>query len=879
MKRKTDSHKFPFLDFHPLAHVVQKSEIYIPALSLSIMSSTVLQTNFPKRPGFGSKGKQITVSANHFPVKLRSDADCFHYDIAIIKQGDKIADDMDLSKAVRELVIKGCLKQYPAAFNNLPVVTDNRKNLYSPTRLPFPSKTFDDIVCADQSVDDPKAKKFTVTIKCSENSAVRIAQLTALFEGKINYTPYDAIQVLDIALRNTAAQRYSVVGRNFFSPDGAKSIGEGAELWFGYHQSLRPTQSGLTLNIDTANTAFISEMSVVDYIDEVLGKRGLPSTFNRAQFVNVSKALKGIKVNVTHRQGNRKFRIVGLSRESAAETFFTKEDGSKESVANYFKSTYQALRYPNLPCLQVGPHQRPISLPLEVCHIFGGQKMPRKVTDKQVVSVIKFACQKPDVRKSTIDQSVARSQFQQDGFAKAFGVEVDPRMMQVKARVLPEPDVIYGQNKVEKPRDGSWNMKDKKFFMPKAFKAWAVINFCDPRRCQESDVAKFAEAVIRECPKVGMGCPRNTPPIIQASSFKRGTPTEKIYEEALKQCFQQFKSKPEFILCVKPDQGAGLYGEIKRASDSFFGIVSQCMLSKHIQKCSPQYIANILLKVNAKLGGKNAIIGGKLPKFSDCPTIIFGADVTHPSPMDTSRPSIAALAGSMDQYGAYHAGSIRKQGHRVEQIEDLQGMTIELLKQFYRATKTKPAKIIFYRDGVSEGQFQMVLDYEISALRRACEQLEVGYKPSITFIIVQKRHHTRFFPIGRNDADRSGNVKAGTVIETGVCHPTEFDFYLMSHGGLQGTSRPTHYHVLLDENRFTPDELQELSFKLCHIYVRCTKSVSIVPACYYAHLIAFRARFYLDEGSETGSMVSSSSASAATMKEVHRDLSNLMYFA
>lgn len=292
-----------------------------------------------------------------------------------------------------------------------------------------------------------------------------------------------------------------------------------------------------------------------------------------------------------------------------------------------------------------------------------------------------------------------------------------------------------------------------------------------------------------------------------------------------------------------------------------------------------QYIANILLKINVKIGGKNAIIGGQLPKFSDAPTIIIGADVSHPSPMDTSRPSIAAMSASMDQFASTHVGAIRKQGHRVEQIEDMEGMASEMLKQFYRATRTKPARILFFRDGVSEGQFQMVLDFEIAALRRACEKLEPGYRPTITFVVVQKRHHTRFFPMSKNDADRSGNVKAGTVIEQGCCHPTEFDFYLMSHGGLQGTSRPAHYHCLIDENGFKPDDLQQLAFKLCHLYVRCTKSVSIVPAVYYAHLICTRARFFLDEDSDTGSNASSMSASAANMKVVHRDLLHLMYFA
>ncbi len=35
----------------------------------------------------------------------------------------------------------------------------------------------------------------------------------------------------------------------------------------------------------------------------------------------------------------------------------------------------------------------------------------------------------------------------------------------------------------------------------------------------------------------------------------------------------------------------------------------------------------------------------------------------------------------------------------------------------------------------------------------------------------------------------------------------------------QGTSRPAHYHVLWDENKFTADGLQSLTNNLCYTYV------------------------------------------------------------
>ena len=60
----------------------------------------------------------------------------------------------------------------------------------------------------------------------------------------------------------------------------------------------------------------------------------------------------------------------------------------------------------------------------------------------------------------------------------------------------------------------------------------------------------------------------------------------------------------------------------------------------------------------------------------------------------------------------------------------------------------------------------------------------------------------------------------------------------------QGTTKPTNYHLLFDVNGFTSDELQKLSFYLCHLYSRCERSVSYPAPTYYAHLAAFRARYH-----------------------------------
>ncbi|XP_044444437.1 protein argonaute MEL1-like [Triticum aestivum] len=74
-------------------------------------------------------------------------------------------------------------------------------------------------------------------------------------------------------------------------------------------------------------------------------------------------------------------------------------------------------------------------------------------------------------------------------------------------------------------------------------------------------------------------------------------------------------------------------------------------------------------------------------------------------------------------------------------------MIKELLLNFYQKNRRKPERIIFYRDGVSESQFSPVLLHEVDAIRKACISLDEHYVPPITFLVVQKRHQTRLFPL------------------------------------------------------------------------------------------------------------------------------------
>lgn len=77
-------------------------------------------------------------------------------------------------------------------------------------------------------------------------------------------------------------------------------LGGGREVWFGFHQSVRPSQWKMMLNIDVSATAFYRSMPVIEFIAEVLE---LPPqalaerrALSDAQRVKFTKEIRGLKV-------------------------------------------------------------------------------------------------------------------------------------------------------------------------------------------------------------------------------------------------------------------------------------------------------------------------------------------------------------------------------------------------------------------------------------------------------------------------------------------------------------------------------------------------------------------------------------------------------
>jgi len=326
------------------------------------------------------------------------------------------------------------------------------------------------------------------------------------------------------------------------------------------------------------------------------------------------------------------------------------------------------------------------------------------------------------------------------------------------------------------------------------------------------------------------------------------------------------KGKPSFILVLLSRRDNYIYPGIKRICDVELGVHTIHMLTDKVvgkdANKQDQYFSNVALKLNTKLGGINHVLDSDSLKWlTKAKTMIVGMDVTHPGPGSVEgTPSIAAVVASIDSSFVQFPASLRCQETKKEMITDLASMMIERLMFYAEKNQALPDRVFVYRDGVSEGQFNTVLEEELPKILEAFKRVpqRKPYRPLLTIIICGKRHHAKFWPTDSQFADRNGNTLPGTVVDRGVTAVFDFDFYLQAHAGLQGHVKATHYTVVYDENRLGADELQQGTHTASYLYARATKAVSLVPAAYYADLACERGRCYLNDFLSADDKVSSS---------------------
>ena len=149
------------------------------------------------------------------------------------------------------------------------------------------------------------------------------------------------------------------------------------------------------------------------------------------------------------------------------------------SVEDYFKKKYRiTLRYPHFPCLEVGSINNKVKLPLELCRLTPHQRLRRLMTNSErSVMVQKSGQQTPKERLQMCQNYIIDTYGSGDighknkAFLSEFEINVNQNLLSVDSRVIPPPDLNYGDNASLKPNGGEWEMfrKGLKFLKSERF--------------------------------------------------------------------------------------------------------------------------------------------------------------------------------------------------------------------------------------------------------------------------------------------------------------------------------------------------------------------------------------------------------------------------
>ncbi|KAL6553633.1 hypothetical protein OROGR_007475 [Orobanche gracilis] len=815
------------------------------------------QVRFPMtRSGFNKGGRRISVLANYFQVTVAPPADgCFYVYTVTIKLTDgfpvgveamrrRILDNLDLGG--REFAYDGGRSVFTIA----PLLQD-------------------DLVQLDAIVDNVNVSiVYEKTIPMRANNG----------DGDGG----EQLRVLDAILRHSANKDGCfVIGEAWFPYEG-KNLNGGIASYRGHCSSFKTTQGGVTLNLDASTASIISAGTVKEFL---LLHQGVARAA-KIDWVKAKGALSDLWIKDFH--SNMEYKVTGLSDLRCSEqTFlFKRETGGAETeelevteememtVYDYYvvHLNIQLHESGDFPCVAVGEHNRPVYIPIELCSLVPLQRYTEPLSCEQ-------QAQGPGQMMGDLKQALLSCNYDANSLLNSCGVSIRTEFTRVTARVLTPLPLLFGSMKIVTSNTGMWDIERLKLVCAIKLENWAAVNFSSP-----CDMRKLCQDLVT-CGET-IGYPINEPlGMLEEKPENANKPALVRVDEMMAEVLMELGQVPKFLLCILPEKkNCHLYGPLKRKTFSEIGIPTQCVAVPCASQPPTDYIRNMLLKINAKRFGLNWVLAFENPRYMpppricEVPTFIIGLSLCHAP----RKPSVAAAVGSVRWPGASrYTAATRSQAPGSDIIEALvdrcspardRGIFKELLHMHLQfQPKELPDRIIIFRDGdgLSESQFDQVLNVELEQIVQACKFVKESWCPKMMVVVARKRHHTRFFYA----KFPTHNVPAGTVVDTGVCHPRNNDFYLCAQAGTLGTTRPTHYQVLCDEIGCTASEIHEFVQALSFVYQPSNRAVSMVAPILYARRAAAQ-MFEIAQDLEPGQ----DPARVPPLPRPHRNVASSMFF-
>lgn len=834
------------------------------------------------RPGFGTVGQKIPLKANYYRLAISGEVFIHRYEVGILRPGKDRKLDRDVCRAVFWRAADENRHIF-GKFENL--VYDDANCLW--TREKLGMDRGEQIIQLNRQDGKPE---FVVGLKYTTSFVVDLVRDEPSRCTGVQFLDALITQGIRCPFRDTSELFYPFGRSVYLIPRNngigwSVPVGSGIEAWTGLHGAIKVDQQGNPLfNADVSTSAFYKiDMSLLDFYLEILNdfKRGGPRQTRQNFAANpdiamdehsrrsLKKALTGVNLRTTYPvgpSGQRDLKFFDVCGPATVVRFVYRDRDTGEeqelTIQEYF-ARFKGIRlqFPNLPVIQVGPRQKKICIPMELLKISdNAQKVKKELSEFQKSKLIRGAAMKPEERKSRIANMIGRQDLKNDNFLVNYGLSVDKELLSLNGRVLPPPVLELYTVQGNAPffinvEEGKWPLRNQFTSSPTGLiLSFVIVDHCvNPR-----DINGPYAVLGRACGNFGMqfsydGAPR----IVDWSSGSRED-LKGIVRKEVEFWDHNCPKSNLLLLFLMSNKHAPTYGLIKTVCDIDEGVACQVILTKtfitmNTGNAETNATAhNICMKINVKMGGiNNKILPPRYeiwPKFINEkePTMFVGIDVTHPRPGRRGN-SIATVVSSMDLEATRYESSIKVQLPGAERVVYMVESLKERLLSFYKANGRSPAHIVMYRDGISESEFLDTVREELGSALAACKKLEPSYSPTITYIVVQKRHHTRFFLENQRDGcPPNFNIPPGTVVDESICSSYLFDFFLSSHFGAIGTSRPSHYFVLYDSWKLSANDWQLVTFALCHLYGRCARSVSIPAPVFYAHLACARASAHDD---------------------------------
>jgi len=702
------------------------------------------------------------------------------------------------------------------------------------------------------------------------------------------------------------------IGSNkFFREETRKPLGYGfnrcLELMRGYFYSLKPGNGAILLNVNAGCSAFYRETTVDEFLRDTATFKG---SGGYAALVGVQVEIVFGKANEAAREAtarpleDRIRTIQSWSAEPLEKLSFIHDEDGKLKVTDYLQSQYGLITNDKtLFAINVGTRFHKAWYAPEHLRIVKNQVYRKPVPELLTKHMVETACIPPTETRSFTQEAVKA--FLDMGRCPALAIIL--AMHEVSATWLSYPLVRYrgddyvDLNDTKSIAEGKvrWDLRGKSFQFTKgsSFQLKYYLIVCSGLERKETSVAGYERsfkemATLYELGKATAVSPiggdtLTWPPVKEnkdedgaGNENQNDAPMPTLEEEMDKKLYAAKRAGAELVIFVQQGKTRETYSVLKSLSDRKHGLQSLCLTEQanknkdFTSKDLAQYMGNIMMKTNLKFGGvnHNAIVrtngSQRITATQEMNGIlILGADVTHPSPGSVDYcPSIASVVGSVQNGPGRFLGSMRLQQGKKEIIQGMVAMAAERIRDWAKGNRNKlPEQILYYRDGVDEGQYGKVKHEEVPKIREALAQVakERGKTPGeaeelknnlkITAIVVAKRHHTRFFANNKGqmqfpDGDartKNENTRPGLLVDSGVTSPYFYNYYFQAHSGLKGTVKPTHYFFLQHEVNLSEQQIVRLTQAFCYTYVRATIGVSYASPAYYADRLCERGRCYL----------------------------------